>query len=123
MFLKCCDLSIRPAAEPHRLWCRLACMDMESFLRFGIDVLRLVPLVLIFYIPSLLGVAILKERGEDYKIKAALMISAGFVVVVGMHLVVRSASFGETLQTVGVSVAQMAVALLLAAITVYKLAD
>lgn len=98
-------------------------MDMESFLRFGIDILRLVPLVLIFYIPSLLGVAILKERGEDYKIKAALMLSVSFVLVVGLHLVVRSASLGETLQTVGVSAAQLAVALLLAAITVYKLAD
>ena len=98
-------------------------MDMETFLRFGIDVLRLVPLVLLFYIPALMGIAILKERGEDYKMKAALMLAAGFGVILGVHLLLRSVSVEQVITTIAVSVAQMAVALLLAALTVYKLAD
>lgn len=98
-------------------------MDLETFLRLGIDVLRLVPLVLIFYIPALLGMAILRERGEDYRVKAGLMLSAGFGVILGVHLLLRSVSVEQVLLTIGVSVLQMAAALLLATITVYKLAD
>lgn len=98
-------------------------MDLETFLRFGIDVLRLVPLVLLFYIPALMGVAILKERGEDYRIKAALLLAAGFGIILGIHLLLRSVSVEQVLLTIAVSIAQMAVALLLAALTVYKLAD
>lgn len=98
-------------------------MDMETLLRFGIDVLRLVPLVLLFYVPALMGVAIIRERGEDYRIKAALMLAAGFGVILGVHLLLRSVSVEQVLTTIAVSVAQMAVALLLAAFTVYKLAD
>ena len=98
-------------------------MDMETFLRFGIDVLRLVPLVLLFYVPALMGIAILKERGEDYRRKAALMLTAGFGVILGVHLLLRSISVEQILLTIAVSAAQMTVALLLAALTVYKLAD
>lgn len=98
-------------------------MDMETLLRFGIDVLRLVPLVLLFYVPALMGVAIIRERGEDYRIKAALMLAAGFGIILGVHLLLRSVSVEQVLTTIAVSVAQMAVALLLAAFTVYKLAD
>ncbi|MDN5696500.1 MAG: hypothetical protein L0G70_00840 [Rubrobacter sp.] len=98
-------------------------MDMETFLRFGIDVLRLVPLVLLFYIPALMGVAIFKERGEDYRKKASLMMAAGFGVILGIHLLLRSVSVEQVLSTIAVSAGQIAVALLLAALTVYKLAD
>lgn len=98
-------------------------MEMETFLRFGIDVLRLVPLVLLFYVPALMGIAIIRERGEDYRIKAALMLAAGFGVILGVHLLLRSVSVEQILATIAVSAAQMAVALLLAALTVYKLAD
>lgn len=98
-------------------------MDLEALIRFGIDVLRLVPLVLIFYVPALLGTAILRERGEGYKVKAGLMFGLGFVVILAVHLVLRSVSVEQVLTTVGVSILQMAVALGLAAFTVYKLAD
>lgn len=98
-------------------------MDMETFLRFGIDVLRLVPLVLLFYVPALMGVAILRERGEDYKRKAVLMLAAGFGIILGVHLLLRSVSVEQVLMTIAVSAAQIAVALMLAALTVYKLAD
>jgi len=98
-------------------------VDLEALIRFGIDVLRLVPLVLIFYVPALLGTAILRERGEGYKVKAGLMFGLGFVVILAVHLVLRSVSATQVLTTVGVSILQMAVALGLAAFTVYKLAD
>ena len=98
-------------------------MDLESFLRLGIDVLRLVPLILLFYVPALLGMAILRERGEDYRTKAGLMLAVGFGVILGIHLMLRSVSVEQVLSTVGISVLQMLVALILALATVYKLAD
>lgn len=98
-------------------------MDLESFLRVGIDVLRLIPLILIFYIPALLGVALLREKGENHRAKAGIMLALGFVVILGVHLLLRTASVEQILQTIAVSVLQMAVALLLALFTVYKLAD
>lgn len=85
--------------------------------------MRVVPLILAFYLPALMGIAVLKERGESYKIKAALIFVAGFGGIVAMQLLVRSASALQVAQTVGLSLVQIAFALLLAALTVYKLAD
>ena len=96
---------------------------MDTFIGFGIEVLRLVPLILAFYVPALMGVAILKERGESYKIKAALIFLLGFGGIVGLQLLLRSASALQVTQTIGLSLVQIAAALLLAALTVYKLAD
>jgi hypothetical protein len=96
---------------------------MDTFIGFGIEVLRLVPLILAFYVPALMGVAILKERGESYKIKAALIFLLGFGGIVGLQLLLRSASALQVTQTIGLSLVQIAAALLFAALTVYKLAD
>ncbi|HKZ27628.1 MAG TPA: hypothetical protein VJ086_07035 [Rubrobacteraceae bacterium] len=96
---------------------------MDTFVGFGIEVLRLVPLILAFYVPALMGVAILKERGESYKIKAALIFLLGFGGIVGLQLLLRSASALQVTQTIGLSLVQIAAALLFAALTVYKLAD
>lgn len=96
---------------------------MDTFIGFGIEVLRLVPLILAFYVPALMGVAILKERGESYKIKAALVFLLGFGGIVGLQLLLRSASALQVTQTIGLSLVQIAAALLFAALTVYKLAD
>ena len=96
---------------------------MDTFIGFGIEVLRLVPLILAFYVPALMGVAILKERGESYKVKAALVFLIGFGGIVGLQLLLRSASALQIVQTMGLSLVQIAAALLLAALTVYKLAD
>jgi hypothetical protein len=96
---------------------------MDTFIGFGIEVLRLVPLILAFYVPALMGVAILKERGESYKIKAALIFLLGFSGIVGLQLLLRSASALQVTQTIGLSLVQIAAALLFAALTVYKLAD
>ena len=97
---------------------------MDTFIGFGIEVLRLVPLILAFYVPALMGVVILKERGESYKIKAALIFLLGFGGIVGLQLLLRSASAAlQVTQTIGLSLVQIAAALLFAALTVYKLAD
>lgn len=98
-------------------------MYLEDILRVGIDILRLVPLILIFYIPALLAAAIFREKGENYRMKAALMFAGSFITIIGALLVVRSVSVEQVLQTVALSGLQMAVALLLAVVTVYKLAD
>ena len=85
--------------------------------------MRLVPLILAFYIPALLGMAILKERGESYRVKATLVFLAGFGGIVALQLLARSASTLQVAGTIGLSLVQIALALLLAALTVYKLAD
>ena len=96
---------------------------METLINIAVEALRLVPLILIFYVPALLGVATWKERGEGYKIKAALWFAIGFGSVVFVHLLFRSVSAVQVLSTLGLSLFQIAVALALAAFTVYKLAD
>ena len=96
---------------------------MEILLRVGVEVLRLVPLILAFYIPALLGVAIWKERGPGYRPKAALLLVLGFGTIVAVRLLFRNASAMQVAATVGLSLVQISVALALAALTVYKLAD
>jgi hypothetical protein len=96
---------------------------MDNFIGFGVEVLRLVPLILAFYVPALLGLAVLKERGESYRVKAALIFVVGFGGIVALQLLLRSVSAVQTIQTVGLSLVQIAFALFLAALTVYKLAD
>jgi hypothetical protein len=96
---------------------------VETLLKIGIEVLRLVPVILALYIPALLGVAIWKERGEGYRAKAILTFVLGFGAIVGIQVLFRSASALQVAATMGLSLVQVAVALLLAALTVYKLAD
>jgi hypothetical protein len=96
---------------------------MSTVISFGVEVLRLVPLILAFYLPALLGLAIVKERGESYKVKAALIFVLGFGGIVAVQLLLRSGSALQVAQTVALSLVQIAAALLLAALTVYKLAD
>jgi type II secretory pathway component PulF len=96
---------------------------MDTFIGFGVEVLRLVPLILAFYVPALIGMAILKERGESYRLKAALVFLAGFGGIVALQLLAHSASALQVVGTVGLSLVQIALALFFAALTVYKLAD
>ena len=93
---------------------------METVLDIGVVILRLVPLILAFYIPALFGMAIWSERGEGYRIKAILWFAIGFGAIVVLHVLFRS---GSAVQLVAVSGIQIAVALCLATLTVYKLAD
>ncbi len=96
---------------------------METLLEMLVAILRLVPLVLVFYIPSLVGMAIWSEKGEAYKVKAGIWFAIGFAGVVTVEVIFRSVSFVQVASTVGVSLFQFAVAIILAALTVYKLAD
>ncbi len=96
---------------------------MDTLISAAVEVLRLVPLILAFFIPALLGMALLKERGEGYRTKASLVFLLGFGSIIGVQLLIRSVSTAQMLATIGISLTQALVALLIAAFTVYKLAD
>lgn len=96
---------------------------METLVNLGVEVLRLVPLILAFYIPALLGTVVLKERAEAYRIKAALWFVFGFGGIIAVQLLLGGASASQVAQTIGLSLIQIAAALALAAYTVYRLAD
>jgi hypothetical protein len=96
---------------------------VETLLKLGVEVLRLVPTILAFYVPALLGVVIWKERGEGYRAKAFLMFALGFGAIIAVQILFRSVSAVQVAATIGLSVVQIAAALALAALTVYKLAD
>jgi hypothetical protein len=92
-------------------------------LDMGVGILRLIPLILVFYIPALIGMAIWSERGPGYRIKAILWFAIGFGAIVALHVLFRSVSAVQVVEVVGISLLQIAVALSLASLTVYKLAD
>jgi hypothetical protein len=96
---------------------------VEILLQALVGVLGLVPMILAFYVPALLGVAIWSERGPGYRVKAALMLALGFGAIIFVQLVFTSVSAPQVAATVGLSMVQIAAALALAALTVYKLAD
>ena len=85
--------------------------------------MRLVPLILAFYVPALIGMVLLKERGESYNVKAALVLLVGFGGIVVLQLLLRSGSALQVTGMITLSLLQIATALVLAALTVYKLAD
>lgn len=96
---------------------------METLIGIVAEVLRLLPLILAFYVPALLGVAILRERGEAYRVKAGLWFAIGFGAIILVRLVLRSTSALQVAAIVGVSLVEIAAAVALAYLTVYKLAD
>jgi hypothetical protein len=96
---------------------------VDTALDIGVGILHLIPLILVFYIPALIGMAIWSERGEGYRVKAILWFAIGFGAIVALHILFRSVSAVQVAEVVGLSLIQMAVALYLAALTVYKLAD
>jgi hypothetical protein len=96
---------------------------VRFLLEFVVEVLGLVPLILAFYVPALLGVTIWSERGPGYRMKAALMFALGFAAILAIHILFRSVSTLQVAETVGLSLVQISAALALAALTVYKLAD
>jgi hypothetical protein len=63
------------------------------------------------------------ERGEGYRIKALLWFAVGFGVIVAVHILMRSVSAVQVAEVVGLSLLQVAIALALARLTVYRLAD
>jgi hypothetical protein len=83
----------------------------------------LIPLILVLYIPALLGMATWSERGEGYRIKVILWFAIGFGAIVAMHIMMRSVSAVQVAEVIGLSLVQVAIALVLARLTVYQLAD
>ena len=96
---------------------------MDTLLDVAVGILRLIPLTLVLYVPALLGMATWSERGEGYRIKALLWFAVGFGVIVAVHILMRSVSAVQVAEVVGLSLLQVAIALALARLTVYRLAD
>ena len=95
-------------------------MAMETMLDIGVGILRLIPLILAFYVPALLGTA---TWSEGDRTKAILWFAIGFGAIVAVQVLFSSVSAIQVAGIVGLSLVQMTTALGLAALTVYKLAD
>ena len=96
---------------------------MDTLLDIGVGTLHLIPFILLLYIPALLGMATWSERGESYRIKAILWFAIGFGTIVAVHIMMRSGSVVQVAEVIGLSLVQVAIAVLLARLTVYRLAD
>ena len=95
-------------------------MTMETMLDAGVGILRLIPLILAFYVPALFGMA---TWSEGDRTKAILWFAIGFGAIVAAQILFSSVSALQVAGIVGLSLVQIAAALSLAALTVYKLAD
>ena len=95
-------------------------MTMETMLDIGVGILRLMPLILAFYVPALLGTA---TWSEGDRTKAILWFAIGFGAIVAVQVLFSSVSAIQVAGIIGLSLVQIAAALCLAALTVYKLAD
>ena len=93
---------------------------METMLDIGVGILRLIPLILTFYIPALFGMA---TWSEGDRTRAILWFAIGFGALVAVQILFSSVSAVQMIGVVALSMVQIAAALSLAAITVYKLAD
>ena len=96
---------------------------MEDLLDTGVALLRLVPLILAFYIPALIGMVIWSERGEGYRIKALLWFTIGFGLIIALQVVLTGASAPQVVGLLALTLVQVGAAVGLAALTVDKLAD
>ena len=96
---------------------------MDTLLDIGVGILHLIPLILVLYIPALIGIAIWSERGEGYRVKAILWFAIGFGAIVALHVLFRSVSAVQVVEVLGLSLIEIVVALYLAALTVNRLAD
>jgi hypothetical protein len=94
-----------------------------ALLGIGVGILHLIPLILVLYIPALLGMATWSEKGRGYRVKALLWFVIGFGAVVAVHILFRSVSAVQDAEVIGLSLVQIAIALALARLTVYRLAD
>lgn len=96
---------------------------LELVLAVGVEALRLIPLILALYLPALVALVLLKERGEGYKAKAAAVLVLGAGLVLFVNIVFTGNSVSQDVGIIALGMVQFAVALLLAYLTVYKLAD
>ncbi len=96
---------------------------MEDLLDIVVVILRLVPMILAFYIPALIGTVIWRERDAGYRVQALLWFAVGFGLLTVVYIVFTSTTAPQVAATLGLSVVQILAALVLARLTVYKLAD
>jgi uncharacterized membrane protein len=96
---------------------------MEDVLDVVVVVLRLVPMILAFYIPALIGTVIWRERDAGYRVQALLWFAVGFGLLTVGYVIFTSTTTPQVATTLGLSVVQILAALVLARLTVYKLAD
>ena len=95
-------------------------MAMETMLDIGVGILRLIPLILAFYIPALFGMA---TWSEGDRTRAMLWFAIGFGAIVAVQILFSSVSAVQMVGITALSLVQIAAALGLAALTVHKLAD
>ena len=93
---------------------------METILDIGVVILRLIPLILALFIPALFGMA---TWSEGSRTRAMLWFAIGFGAIVAVQILFSGASAVQMVGVVALSLVQIAAALSLAALTVYKLAD
>jgi uncharacterized membrane protein len=96
---------------------------MEDVLDVVVVVLRLVPMILAFYIPALIGTVIWRERDAGYRVQALLWFAVGFGLLTVVYIIFTSTTAPQVATTLGLSVVQILAALVLARLTVYNLAD
>lgn len=96
---------------------------MEDLLDIGVVLLQLVPMILAFYVPALVGTVIWRERGPAYRVQAGLWFAVGFGLIIFLYVIFTSSSAPQVATTLGLSVVQISAALILARLTVYKIAD
>ena len=96
---------------------------MEGVLDVGVVLLRLVPMTLAFFVPALIGTVIWRERDAGYRVQALLWFAVGFGLLTVVYIVFTSTSAPQVAATLGLAVVQILAALVLARLTVYKLAD
>ena len=95
-------------------------MGMETMLDIGVGILRLIPLILAFYIPALFGMA---TWSEGDRTRAILWFAIGLGAIVAVQILFSSVSAVQMVWVVALTLVQMAAGISLAALTVYKLAD
>lgn len=96
---------------------------MEDLLNVVVALLRLVPMILAFFIPALIGTVIWRERDAGYRVQAFLCFAVGFGLMTFLYIVFTSSSAPQVAATLGLLVVQIAAALVLARLTVDRLAD
>jgi len=96
---------------------------VEDVLDIVVVLLKLVPMILAFYIPAMIGTVIWREGDAGYRVQSFLWFAVGFGLVTLLHVVFTSSSAPQVATTLGLSVVQIAAALVLARLTVYRLAD
>jgi len=95
-------------------------LTIETMLDIGVGILRLIPLILAFYIPALFGMA---TWSEGDRMRATMWFAIGFGAIAVVQILFSSVSALQMVGVVARSLVQIAAALSLAALTVYKLAD